>query len=86
VNVDCLPQSSYPSSPLKDRDSTLTGLHYFLYGFVQHYDNTFMDGGAGGTAHPGGDNQMTNAGHMFIYLPYCILPCWFEFSMQLIME
>jgi hypothetical protein len=27
VNVDSLPQSSYPSSPPKDRDSTLTGLH-----------------------------------------------------------
>jgi hypothetical protein len=46
----------------------------FLDGFVQHDGNTFMDNGAGGTAHPGGDNQMTNAGHMFIYLPYCILP------------
>jgi hypothetical protein len=28
VNVDSLPQSSYPSSPPKDRDSTLTGLHH----------------------------------------------------------
>jgi hypothetical protein len=28
VNVDSLPQSSYPSSPSKDRDSTLTGLHH----------------------------------------------------------
>jgi hypothetical protein len=56
----------------------------FLDGFVQHDDNTFMDNGAGGTAHPGGDNQMTNAGHLFIYLPYCILPSWFEFWMQLI--
>jgi hypothetical protein len=46
----------------------------FLDGFVQHDCNTFMDGGAGGTAHPGGDNQMANAGHIFIYLPYCILP------------
>jgi hypothetical protein len=27
VNVDSLPQSSYPLSPPKDRDSTLTGLH-----------------------------------------------------------
>jgi hypothetical protein len=27
VNVDSLPQSSYPSSPPKDRDSTLMGLH-----------------------------------------------------------
>jgi hypothetical protein len=27
VNVDSLPQSSYPSFPPKDRDSTLTGLH-----------------------------------------------------------
>jgi hypothetical protein len=44
----------------------------FLDGFVQHDGNTFMDDGAGGTAHPGGDNHMTNAGHMFIYLPYCI--------------
>jgi hypothetical protein len=46
----------------------------FLDGFVQHDCNTFMDGGAGGTAHPCGDNQMANAGHIFIYLPYCILP------------
>jgi hypothetical protein len=38
-----------------------------------------MDDGAGGTAHPGGGNQMTNVGHMFIYLPYCILPFWFDF-------
>jgi hypothetical protein len=29
VNVDSLPQSSYPSSPLKDRDLTLTGLHHY---------------------------------------------------------
>jgi hypothetical protein len=56
----------------------------FLDGFVQHDDNTFMDDGASGTAHLGGDNQMTNASHMFIYLPYSILPCWFEFLMQLI--
>jgi hypothetical protein len=27
MNVDSLPQSSYPLYPLKDRDSTLTGLH-----------------------------------------------------------
>jgi hypothetical protein len=27
VNVNSLPQSSYPSSPLKDRDLTFTGLH-----------------------------------------------------------
>jgi hypothetical protein len=27
MNFDSLPQSSYPSSPSKDRDSTLTGLH-----------------------------------------------------------
>jgi hypothetical protein len=46
----------------------------FLDAFVQHDGNAFMDDGAGGTAHPDGDNQMTNAGHMFIYLPYCILP------------
>jgi hypothetical protein len=56
----------------------------FLDGFVQHDDNTFMDDGACGIAHPVGDTQMTNAGHMFIYLPYCILPHWFQFSMQLI--
>jgi hypothetical protein len=52
----------------------------FLDGFVQHDDNTFMVDGAGGTAHPGGDNQMTNEGHnLFIYLQYWILPCWFGF-------
>jgi hypothetical protein len=52
----------------------------FLDGFVQHDDNTFIVDGAGGTAHPSGDNQMTNEGHnLFIYLPYCILPCWFGF-------
>jgi hypothetical protein len=56
----------------------------FLDGFVQHDGRTFMDDGAGGTAHPVGDKQMTTACHMFIYLPYCILPCWFQFSMQLI--
>jgi hypothetical protein len=28
MNVDSLPQSSYPSSPPKDQDSTLTGLHH----------------------------------------------------------
>jgi hypothetical protein len=27
VNIDSLPQLSYPSSPPNDRDSTLTGLH-----------------------------------------------------------
>jgi hypothetical protein len=58
-------------------------MHYnclpFLDGFVQHDNNTLMDDGVGGTAHPDGDNQMTNAGHMFIYLPYCILPSWFKF-------
>jgi hypothetical protein len=27
----------------------------FLDGFVQHDDNTFMDDGAGGIAHPVGD-------------------------------
>jgi hypothetical protein len=48
-------------------------LHFFD-GFVQHDDNTFIDVGAGGIAHPVGDTRMTNAGHMFIYLPYCILP------------
>jgi hypothetical protein len=31
LNVDSLPQSSYPSSPPKDRDSTLTGLHQVVY-------------------------------------------------------
>jgi hypothetical protein len=51
----------------------------FLDVFVQHDDNTFMDDGAGGTVHLGGNNQMTNAGHMLIYLPYYILPSWFEF-------
>jgi hypothetical protein len=39
-----------------------------------------MVDGAGGTAHPGGDNQMANEGdNLFIYLPYCILPSWFGF-------
>jgi hypothetical protein len=47
----------------------------FSNGFIQHDNNTFMDDGAGGIAHPVGDTQMTNAGHMFIYLPNCILPC-----------
>jgi hypothetical protein len=56
----------------------------FLDGLVSHDDNTFMDDGAGGIAHPIGDTHMTNAGHMFIYLPYFILPCWFQFSMHLI--
>jgi hypothetical protein len=55
----------------------------FLDGFVYHDDNTFMVDWAGGTAHPSGDNQMTNKGdNLFIYLPYCILPCWFGFWMQ----
>jgi hypothetical protein len=35
MNVDSLPQSSYPSSPLKDRDSTLTGLHHKLNSLKQ---------------------------------------------------
>jgi hypothetical protein len=47
----------------------------FLDGSLQHDDNTFTDDEAGGTAHPVGDTQMTNADQMFIYLPYCILPC-----------
>jgi hypothetical protein len=34
VNVDSLPQSSYPSSPPKDQDSTLTGLHQHANGCV----------------------------------------------------
>jgi hypothetical protein len=34
MNVDSLPQSSYPSSPPKDRDSTLTGLHQHTNGCV----------------------------------------------------
>jgi hypothetical protein len=29
-HVDSLPQSSYPSSPLNDQDSTLRGLHHFV--------------------------------------------------------
>jgi hypothetical protein len=32
MNVDSLPQSSYPSSPPKDRDSTLMGLHHVVIG------------------------------------------------------
>jgi hypothetical protein len=48
----------------------------FLDAFVQHDGNTFMVDAAGGTAHLGGENQMINEGHnLFIYLPYCILPC-----------
>jgi hypothetical protein len=53
----------------------------FLDGFVHHDDSTFMVDGAGGTALPGGDNQMTNEGHyLFIYLPYYILPCCLDFE------
>jgi hypothetical protein len=38
VNVDSLPQSSYPSSPPKDRDSTLTGLHHLgNFKFITDY-------------------------------------------------
>jgi hypothetical protein len=36
MNVDSLPQSSYPSSPPNDRDSTFTGLHHFQCHACRH--------------------------------------------------
>jgi hypothetical protein len=47
----------------------------FLDGFVQHDDNTFMDDGAGGIAHPVGDldDQCRSYVYLFTILHIALL-------------